>query len=314
MRQVIRVNRTETEDKGERNPMVRENIQPGGAAVEVASLLASVWKHRKWVAGCTIVLTALGVLRAMTARPVYTSQAIIALKESAKGGDASRFFSQFGGMGGVVASQLGLGNTNLDKIEILLKSHELSETVISEHNLMPLLFPMKWDAEKNAWKGNSSKIPTLRDGVRRLRQDCLSVSLDGKKGVIKVGANFRDPVMAKKLVDYYLIALNNRIRQNVIRDAETNRDYLEKQVASTLDPILREKIHTMIGFEIEKAMLVSSQAFEILERPVVSIERARPKKKQIVVLSFLAGLFLSFLAIFTGNVIRVLKKTGSPSQ
>jgi hypothetical protein len=76
--------------------------------------------------------------------------------------------------GGLVATQLGFGNTNLDKIEIILKGHELAESVIVKNDLMPILFPQQWDKTKRAWKSkNISEIPTLRDGVIRMREEIL---------------------------------------------------------------------------------------------------------------------------------------------
>lgn len=279
---------------------------------EIARLLIALWSYKKWIVACTLLVTVLGGVYAFLATPVYHSQAIIALKETGRGGEASRIFSQLGGMGGMVASQLGVGNANLEKIEIMLKGSELAEVVIAENDLMPLLYPKLWDPKAKNWiPKDSTKRPTIRHGVRNLKDGRLSVAADMKKGVIKVGIRFYDPILAKQLVDFYLVALNNRIRDNVIKDAEMNREYLEKQVTNTFDPILREKILGMIGFEIEKSMLVSTQAFEILEKPVVPMFRSKPKKGLILMMSFFLGLFTSIAAIFVRNGFRSLKQTAA---
>ena len=269
-----------------------------GEEIDFSRLYFQLWRFRLFILLGTLVATLLGLAYGMLATPVYRSQATIALKEAGKGNDASRIISQFGGMGGMVASQLGLGNTSLNKVGVILKGYELAEAVVSGNNLMPVLFAEQWNPKVGAWVAkDSSQAPTLRQGAEIMRRGILSVVLDVKTNMIFVGANFSDPVIAKQFVDYYLAALNAKIRSDVIRDAEENREYLERQLNITMDPILREKIQNMIGMEIEKSMLVSSQAFEILEKPMAPLERAKPKKKIILILSFLIGAFASITAV-----------------
>jgi uncharacterized protein involved in exopolysaccharide biosynthesis len=242
------------------------------------------------------------------AEPIYTSRATISLKEAGKTNDASRIFSQLGGVGGAVAAQLGGGNTNIDKIEIILTGHDLAEDVILKNNLMPILFQKRWDARRSSWKAKDpKKIPTLREGIERLRKECLVVAPELKKNVIRVSINFRDPVIAKRMVDYYLRALNDKLRGEAIEDAETNRAYLEKQLLVTFDPIIKDKIQNMIAFEVEKAMLISSKSFDILERPIVPVDKIKPRRFRIVLISALIGFFLSALAVFAVRYVAVLR-------
>lgn len=266
--------------------------------IDVVQLILVLWGFRFWIVTWTSFATIMGLLYSFIASPIYYSQATITLKESGKGNDASRIFSQLGGMGGMVASQLGLGNASLDKMEILLKGHELAEAVIMANDLMPALFRKAWDPNTKKWKPtDSSNIPTVRMGVEKLRKGVIVVKADAKKNIINVGANIYDPHLAVQLVGFYLIELNNKIRNDVMIEANANRTYLEKQINNTADPILMEKIHTMIAFEIEKYMLVSSQAFDILEKPVLPLKKSRPKRNLIVVLAFLLGLFTSIMGV-----------------
>jgi LPS O-antigen subunit length determinant protein (WzzB/FepE family) len=94
-------------------------------------------------------------------------------------------------------------------------------------------------------------------------------------------------------VDAFLEELNRKIRDEVYKDAEINRAFLEAQIVATHDPLIREKIQHMIAVEIEKAMLVGSKSFDVLEKPVVPLYRLRPKRKKIMVLSVILGFFLA---------------------
>jgi uncharacterized protein involved in exopolysaccharide biosynthesis len=276
--------------------------------VDVARILMVLWDQRRWIGLSTLLATVIGIAYALLAEPIYTSRATISLKEAGKTNDASRIFSQLGGVGGAVAAQLGGGNTNIDKIEIILTGHDLAEDVILKNNLMPILFQKRWDARRSSWKAKDpKKIPTLREGIERLRKECLVVAPELKKNVIRVSINFRDPVIAKRMVDYYLRALNDKLRGEAIEDAETNRAYLEKQLLVTFDPIIKDKIQNMIAFEVEKAMLISSKSFDILERPIVPVDKIKPRRFRIVLISALIGFFLSALAVFAVRYVAVLR-------
>ncbi len=282
-------------------------LPPDGGA-DLARFLILVWTRRFWVGGCTAFFTAVGLAYALLSIPVYETQAIISLKESEKGGDPSRIFSQLGGLGGMVASQFGMGSASLEKVEILLKGHEMAEAVIRKNNLMPLLFSGRWNGDSLRTVRDRRAGPTIWDGIGVLRKRILSVTLDPKKKTVTVGARFRDPEAARDIVDWYLEALNNRIRNDVITDAETNRRYLEEQLGRTSDPMLMEKIQSMIAMEMEKYMLVNSRAFDVLEKAVVPEKRSKPKRVQILALSLILGFFVSGAGIFLAGVADDFRK------
>jgi uncharacterized protein involved in exopolysaccharide biosynthesis len=277
--------------------------------IDVIQLLLTLWVHRKWIIACMVVFTALGVVMALLKPRVYHASAIIALKEEDKGNSASRVLAQFGGLGGSVASQLGIGGTSLDRIEVILNGHELAEAIIKRNNLMPALFPKLWDRERGTWKSSDpEKIPRLRHGVRVLRGS-IHTSVDIKKRMLSLTMGAYSPTLAKQLVDYYLNELNEKLRQDVVRDAEANQRYLETQLDNTIDPILQEKIHGLVAYEIEKKMLVSSSSFVLLEGPVVPVSSTSPNKRKIVVMFLLLGLLFSSGVVFALKGLARLRAT-----
>jgi len=274
--------------------------------IDFATIILTLWNCRKWIVIGTAVITLFGILYAFCASPVYDSQATIALREQNQSSGVSQALAQFGGaVGGLVTS-----NNSLDKIEIILKGHELAEAVIVKNNLLPVLFPHAWDSTNNSWKAkNPEKAPTLREGVEVLRGSVLNVSVDPKEGILTLGARTYNSALAKNIVDFYLIELNNRIRADAMNAANADRKYLENQLDSTSDPALIEKIRDLISIQIEKSMLVSSQAFQVLEAPVVPITRSSPQRKKIVMLSFLMGILFSVGGIFAWKGFVAIKTT-----
>jgi uncharacterized protein involved in exopolysaccharide biosynthesis len=257
--------------------------------LSLAQFLVTLWKHRRTILVVTAIVTAAGLLNALLASPAYYSQATISVKEYGNGSNTN-VLSQLGGLGGVVAAQLGGGNTSLSQVGIIAKGHELAKSVIVRNDLMPMLFPDQWESGK--------KKPSLSRGAEHLRKNVLSVETDIKKNVIQIGIIAEDPVIAKKLVDFYLEALNERIRGDAVVEAQQNRDFLENQLTRVADPILAEKINSLIAVEIEKMMFVSFQTIKILDGPMVPLTRSYPKRTKIVVVAFFTGLVLSVFGVF----------------
>lgn len=264
--------------------------------MKIAEMVALVWASKLWIILATVVATAAGVAYALLATPVYSASGTIAPKET-QGSNSGGFLSQFGGLGGMVASSVGGagGNPIIDRVEIILKGNELATTVIEEHSLLPLLFPKSWDAKKGVWKttGKWKGPPPMRKAADYLRQKVLVVKVTSKKKLINVGARTYDSTLSAQIATYYIQALNKKIQRDVLAESELNRNFLGEQLSKTPDPLLREKIQNLLSLEIEKSMLVSSNSFDILEKPLVPSEKVEPKRKKIVILAFLLGLAVS---------------------
>ncbi len=281
--------------------MVTDERDVGGtsaaaAQVDVVGFLVLMWARRKWIAGWVSAVTLAGVVYALVATPSFYAEATISPREGDERG--ANLLSQLGGVGGAIAARMVGSSNNLDKVEVILKSDDLAEAVIRTHDLMPVLFRDEWDSTTKSWKSTSERDrPTLRRGMMKLWKDVLRVSVDAKKNTITIGATADDSVLARQLVAYYIDALNDRTRDDVMRNAEQDRNYLEEQLIHAGDPFLREKIQQLIAMQIEKSMLVRSQAFEVLKQPYTPMKRSSPNRKRIVFLSFMFGLFSSAAGI-----------------
>jgi len=266
--------------------------------IELKQILLLLWQRRFWIVACTLVFAISGAVYSLLVTPQYFSSATIALKDPNKGG-GSGIFSQLGGFGGAVAAQLGAGGTDVTRMTIILGSEDLALSVIKTNDLLPVIYEKLWDSARADWKSpDPKKKPSLRKAATALREGILVVAAEEKKGIIRIGARHRDPKQAKRIVDGYLLEINRRIRNNVTADADSNRNYLERQLYNTTDPVMIEKIQSLIAGEIEKAMLMSSSSFEVLEPAVEPLERVYPKRKNMVVMAFGAGLVLSVISIF----------------
>jgi uncharacterized protein involved in exopolysaccharide biosynthesis len=257
-----------------------------------------LWKKKWWVMLGTSLFTGAGVAYALLATPIYTSSAIIAPKEADKGLGAG-LLSQMGGLGGLMASQIGLGGTKLDHIAIMAKSHDMAEVIITKHNLLPRLFHKNFDFSTNKWTYKDTlDIPTIKHGIKELTENVLSVSTDMKKNVITLQVQLYDSVLAANVVNWYLDELDRKIRNNIIREARSKRAYLDAQMKTTADPWMIQKLQSLAGMEVEKSMMVAGKSFDVLETPMVALKKSKPKRKNIILISFFLGIFFSGVAVY----------------
>ncbi len=226
----------------------------------------------------------------------------------------SAFSQQFGMIPGLSMP----ASSSSSEIVNTLNSNILRREVIERNNLMPLLFPERWDKGSGAWREEKAGkgpfmylaaispwrkddgAPTMWDGVRSLKA-IIRVKSNPKDNTITVSADTYDPGLSARLVGSFLAALNDHVSGESKRVADSTRRYLEGQLRSTADPLIRQKIYNLIAHQIEVAMMSEVKenfAFKVIDPPQAPDRKVGPKRLRMVslslALSLFAGAFFSF--------------------
>ena len=294
-------------------------------------VLRVIWKRRKLIGGIAIVMAIAVAVISLFQTNIYQAKAVImpvAAKESAGNAGLMALTQQFGGVPGISMP----GTASGYEIVGLLKSNILREKIIRQYNLLPILFYRQWDASQQTWKKKDAgpgfilnplyQVPWLRDflapalpnGVHkkdpnipdtwdalRLLDEIIAIRQDTRQNTITISAEFHDPVMAAKIVDFYLTTLTDYMSSEAKRVAIINRKYLEEQLGSTSDPFIRQKTYNMIAQQIETAMMAGVKenfAFKIIDPPLAPDKKIKPKRTQMVILTLFAALFVGIIAAF----------------
>ena len=317
---------TEKDSRTEDNINCRRDFDQDDE-INLLELWQVVWKRRKFIAyfaGIVVVLTAV-VSLLMT--NIYESNAVITpveTKGGAGGGMAAALAAMGGGLGGMIALP---ESATSSEIVLLLNSNILREKIIKEYNLLPVLFSKQWDEEKKTWKKGGfslnpltwiSKlialikpadkkavkkepgVPDMWDGLRALK-DLVQIKSNVKEKSITISAQFDDPEIAARLAGYFVAALNDHMSQEARRVAAINKKYLEEQLPLNSDPLIKQKIYTMIAQQVETAMMAEVKenfSFKVIDPPMVPDKKIKPKRAQMVVLSFVVALFLAVFIVF----------------
>ncbi len=275
--------------------------------INLIDLLLVLVKHKHLIAIMVFIAGLGAVLISLSMTNIYRSEATITPREEEKG--SSIALPSLGGIGGILAGQLGLGGGgSLEKLEVILRSRNLTLRIIKKYNLMPIIFADNWDKDKKKW--NTDEPPTLQDGLKSIK-DLLKIKVDVKQKNIKIGIENKDPKIARQIVEYYLKEASEVLREEVIRDATENMRFFKKQINKTNDALLKEKIYTLLAKEIEKETFAQAQkyyGFQIVDPPIVPDldKKVKPKRRLICILSVLVTFFMAvFLSFFIEFIQRI---------
>jgi LPS O-antigen subunit length determinant protein (WzzB/FepE family) len=269
-------------------------------------------KNKWWIIGATVLGLVLGYVAAIKKGPTWISEAVISSKESDN--QKTPNLSGLGAFGGMVASQLNIaGSPGLDKIDLILDSRKFNAEVIEKYNLLPLIYKVSWpktykvffDTVKNEWASDFVKPNLLRVGGH-VKKEYLKKETS-KNNTMTIQFESSDSLFSDSLLGLYLIYLNDYIKKSVQTDANENVKYLETQLITASDPLLREKLQGMIANEMEKTMLVSKEAFKIVD-PKLTVKRFKEKRLFPLVLGF-GFFFLIILAFFVYHAFKIRQKS-----
>ncbi len=244
----------------------------------------------KWlIIGLTLLGFIGGYIGAKIKGPVYIADAVIAPKETESVQTPN--ISSLGMFGGMIASQLNIGgNASLDKIDLILDSRKFNTEIAIEKKLAPVVFSEFWDTTKSSWIDEFKEPKPINVGGY-IKGKFLQKELN-KNNTMNISFEHKDSLTTYILLSSYLNYLDTYIRSNVQKDAKENRDYLENQLLNVTDPLLRTKIQELIAKEVEKMMVVSKEAFQVMDDTFVYKSF---KEKKLFPLVFAFGLF--FLSV-----------------
>jgi len=288
----------ENQIPGQNQPLVHAP-QHDPDEINLLEYIYALVKNKWWIIGLTFFGLLLGYIAAKVKGPTWVAEAVIAPKET----DAQKApnLSGLGALGGLVAGQLNLGgNASLEKIELILESREFGAEMIEERNLLPMLYKYLspsvykkyYDSTRKTW--NPKFIPPKPLTMGGLIKGAFLKKTKNKNNTMTITVKSKDSALTVNLANEYISYLNDYIKTNTQEDAEENVSYLDSQLIKIVDPLLREKIQGLIANEIEKKMVVSKEAFRVVDPVYLSLTF---KEKKLYTIIFGVGLF--FIACLT---------------
>ena len=275
-------------------------------------------KHKKLIVGLTLLGLVLGFIAALIKGPTWVAEAVIAPKEIESQKRTS--LSGLGALGGLMASQLDLfGNASLDKMDLILDSRDFGAKLIDKYDILPVIYKFKspktfkkyWDPSQNSWKPGFVK-PKPLDMGNFIKIKYLKKTKDNKKNTLLISIRSADSAFSINLAVKYVEYLCEYIKSDIQHEAKGNVAYLDTQLVTIVDPLLRTKILGLIADEIEKEMVVSNEAFKTID-PVYIYKKFKEKKLYPLLMGF--GLFfMSCMLVLLNKEFAASSKTEENSR
>jgi len=256
--------------------------------INLFDLVKIVFRHKKLIVLVVLVVVVVTAAISLLMTKIYESKAVISPVQQSTGQ---------GGTMSAVAAQLGIVTpqpSNASEIIGFLKSDILMQKVLEKENLYSVLFTKadlrgKTENEK-AW-----------EGIRALKEEIVKVTENKKDNMITVSAQYKNPEVAQRIASAVLNELTEYMTGEAKRVAEANRKHLETQIVTTGDPLVRQKIYSLIAQQIETVMMAEAKenfAFKVIDPPRVPVERIKPRRTQMVVIAFFVSLFFGVFLAF----------------
>lgn len=267
-------------------------------------------RHKKLIAVIVFITTLAAAVVSLLMAPIYRAEVLMApvTDEETKG--LSTLANQFNGLAALAGINVGGGKNAVDEAIATLKSRALTEAFIKEENLMPVLFPEHWDAQKKIWKVKDPKdIPGAWDAYKKFNH-IRKVQYERKTGLVMLSIEWTDPELAARWANRLVERLNRHQQQDAIQEAEKSIAFLKQELVKTNVVEMQQTIYRLIEAQMKSITLANARneyAFRVIDPAVEPQERAKPKRTTMVVGGFLAGLVIAVFLAFFINFLERLK-------
>jgi uncharacterized protein involved in exopolysaccharide biosynthesis len=276
--------------------------------VSLHDLLRIFIRYRVTVLAVAAVVLVAAALAAFLMKPVYRASIVISPAEGAKSlGALGALASQFGGLAGL---NLGGGDKLKEEALAILQSRAFTEKFITEHGLLPKLFPDRWDVATKKWTVSPDAVPTPTRGYKLFDRDIRTVEEDQLTGLITVSIEHQDRAVVAEWANLLVQDLNSFIRQRATGEAERSLRYLDSELDRTDGLELRLGISKLIDQQLQEIMLANVRheyAFRIIDPAMHPDAKSyvRPRRLFMIAAGLVIGVLLGLFAALARHAFSV---------
>lgn len=267
------------------------------------TLLAERVIRRKWrVLVCVLSGAMIGIVWGLLMQPVYKASIVVMPVEQRDPSSGLGGLGGLSGLGGLASlAGINLGGSSSVTYEALavLQSREFAENYIQANNLLPDLFPDKWDARGRRWKVDAAHTPSAYDGWKLIHKRIMTVDRDEKTGLITLTMEWTDPVAAARWANGFIAEVNGEMRARAIQSANDRLGYLEKELTTTRAVEVRSAVESLMELEEQRRMLATvnlEYAFKTVDRAIpANVNDPVIKRRVVVALGILFGITVGLM-------------------
>jgi len=170
-----------------------------------------LWRRKKMVISICSASVLLAMVISLLMPKYFRSETVLMPVGPDAGGLAAALSNM--PLAGALTGAAGI-QTPADKIMIVLKSRTIAEQVVRKFDLLKRFNEDDWEAGRNAWK-DPEKPPLMQDAVKKVLDD-VAVFKKSKDGAVTIIIEWKDPVLAAEIANFYVFALTEFLKDKSI--------------------------------------------------------------------------------------------------
>lgn len=268
--------------------------------VSLKELLELLWRARFALLGVALLsgVFAYGAAKLITKR--YSASVVLSpvIEEQSRMGGVGAALAQLGGL----ASLAGLpsaANSQRAETVAVLTSFDILDRYIRRNNLLPILYPDRWDPVNRRWM-TGVHVPSMWEADQFFASSVRDISDDAKTGMVTLTITWTDPVTAAKWANGLVALADEYLRGQVIRAAEGNIAYLDGEVRKTSVVDEQQGIYALRAAQVRRVMLARGSeefALKVIDPAMVPARPAYPRPLIWTVVAFALGFVFSALLV-----------------
>ena len=254
-----------------------------------------LYADRIWVIAFAMITTLGFSLWAFLATPVYRSSAVLApVSANNSSGGLTSALGQLGGLASLAGINIESRDSRIEEALAVLRSREFIQKFIADHNLLPILFPEKWNAQAERWIVPQGTAPTPWKGYKYFLENVLSIDRDKKTGLVSVSIDWKDRDKAAAWANELVARVNTEMRVRALDEAVASTQYLEDEREKTQLVETRAAINHLIESQVNKKMLATvtkEYVFRVVDQalPADVSDIFKPKKLLLIIVGVFGG-------------------------
>jgi uncharacterized protein involved in exopolysaccharide biosynthesis len=287
--------------------------------IDLSELWRAIWSGKILIIVISFIFALSSIAFALSKADIYKASILLAPSSSDSAGGIGALAGQFGGLASLAGISLGGGGTDKTVLALeIIKSRAFLETFINKHNLLvPLVASEKWDRindklifDDEDYDANNDKwirkvsfpktvVPSSWEAYQELLE-LISVSQDKTTSLVTIDIEFYSPTIAKKWLGWLVADVNDFMRQQDEKEAQSSIDYLTKQLKKTEISAMETVFYQLIEEQTKNMMLtkVSTEyVLKTIDPAQVPERKVGPKRALIVVLGTMLGVILSVFIV-----------------
>jgi uncharacterized protein involved in exopolysaccharide biosynthesis len=289
--------------------------------IDLKELWKGIWQGKWKITAITFVFAVTSVLYTLSLPNIYTSEAVLMPNsQDSKAGGLGAIAGQFGGLASLAGINLGGGRTDKTGYALeVLKSRKFLYKFIEDNELkVQLMAIKKWDKNTNKliydediytpstkeWVSSTmeqgTREPSTFSTYNSFVNNNLKVIKDQTSGMVTISVDHYSPIIAKKIVDDLILAINNTIKLQDLSESTKSISYLRKELELTEVAGMQSMFYQLIEQQQQTLMLTKVRddyVLKIIDPPIISESYGKPNRKIIVMIATILGFISSLFGI-----------------